>query len=701
VCKIAVLALPDTAAFFRAIVDSSDDAIVSKDLNGMIQTWNRAAERLFGYTADEAVGKHITLIIPDDRRSEEDLVIGGIRMGQTVEHFETIRRRKDGTLVPISLTVSPIRDDQGRVIGASKIARDISERRRFEAIADRAASRDAFLAGLSTALTRSLDYKQSLRTLATFAVPRIADWCAVDIVDDEGEVVRLAVAHVDPAKAELALRIRDRYEDPESPNSPIRIIRTGTPALIPDITDEMIVASARGDTERIELVRSLGVASYLCVPMIAHDRTLGAITFAIGASGRRFTNDDLRFAEDVASRAALAVENAQAFEQLEVANRLKDEFLATLSHELRTPLNAILGYARMLRSGAITTERTSQAMDVIERNATSLAQIVEDVLDVSRIISGKTRLQVQAVTLADVVRDAVATLTPAADAKGVRLHAILDSHVGSVSGDPDRLQQVVWNLLSNAVKFTPRGGRVQVALQPVNSHVEIVVSDTGIGIPRDFLPFIFERFRQADSTTTRRHGGLGLGLAIARHIVELHGGTIQATSEGEGKGATFRVRLPLMIARAERAGVDRVHPRHERRGDPARVMPTLNGVHVLAVDDDEDALALLRDILQTAGARVTTVASAAAALERLEADRPNVLVADLGLPVMDGFDLINRVRASRDPRLRHIPATALTAYARSEDRARALRSGFEMHLAKPIDPAELVAAVAALARRHH
>jgi CheY-like chemotaxis protein len=382
----------------------------------------------------------------------------------------------------------------------------------------------------------------------------------------------------------------------------------------------------------------------------------------------------------------------------QAANRMKDEFLAVLSHELRTPLNAILGYSRLLRGGMLPPEKAARGLETVERNATLLTQIVEDVLDVSRIISGKIRLDVQPVELPVIVDNAVATVQPAADAKGVRVHTIVDPRVGPVAGDPGRLQQVAWNLMSNAVKFTPRHGQVQVRLERVNSHVEIVVSDTGLGIRPDFLPYVFERFRQAEVGTTRRTGGLGLGLAIVRHIVEMHGGTVDASSAGEGQGATFRVRLPLMIVHPAAAETRREHPRTERRNALTQ-LGDLTGVHVVAIDDEEDALTLLRVVLESAGARVTTFASPITALEQLPEVGADVLVVDLGMPQMDGFELIRRVRASNDAAVCRVPAAALTAFARSEDRTKALQSGFEMHLAKPVDPGELVASVATLARR--
>ena len=344
--------------------------------------------------------------------------------------------------------------------------------------------------------------------------------------------------------------------------------------------------------------------------------------------------------------------------------------------------------------------RTSgtEAIETIERNATSLAQIVDDVLDVSRIVAGKIRLNVQPVDLPHVVRNAVEAITPAADAKGVRIETVLDPEAGPISGDPERLQQVLWNLLSNGVKFTNRGGKVQVRLERVNSHVEIVVSDTGIGIAPEFLPHVFERFRQADSGIARERGGLGLGLSIARQLTEMHGGTIDASSGGVNQGATFRVRIPVMIVHPVRDDVPRVHPRAAASARTFAV-PDLRDIRVLAVDDEADALSLVSEVLQAAGAHVSTARSAEEALSLLDTDVPDVVVADLGMPHVDGFQFIDRVRRHHNPLVREVPAAALTAYARSEDRTKALRAGFQIHLAKPIDPAELVTTIASLARR--
>ena len=691
-----------SGARLAAIVESSDDAIVAKDLNGIITSWNRAAERMFGYSANEAIGQSIRLIIPDDHQHEEDTILERIRRGESIQHFETIRCRKDKSCFPISVTVSPIRDAAGIIIGASKIARDITERRHAEALAQRVQWQAEFVGRMAEVLSGPLDYEARLKGLVAIAVPAMADWAALDTVEPDGRIRRLAVAHADPGKTELGTEIRRRFEDPITPCDVRQVIRTGKGVFLPEVTDAVIVGAANGDDKRLGLMRALGLTSCVCVPLATTERAFAALTLATAESGRQYSIEDFHFAEDVALRAALMVDNARAYEAVRRASSVKDEFLATLSHELRTPLNAILGYARMLRADMVKPDKLSRTYETIERNTTSLTRMVEDILDVSRVVSGKMRLNMQAVELPLVVHEAVATVMPAAEAKHIRLETIVDPQVGAVSGDPDRLRQIIWNLLSNAVKFTPKQGRIQVRLERVNSSVEIVVSDTGIGILPDFLPHIFERFRQADSAAAREHAGLGLGLAIVRNLVELHGGTVYATSGGEGQGATFRVRLPVRIVHPDwQATAERVHPRSEASVPPTSLadMPSLRDTHVLAVDDDPDALRLLKEILEAVGATVTTARSSRAALEIVSTDRPDVLVADLGMPLMDGFELIEQLRASDDAAARGIPAAALTAYARSEDRAKALKSGFEMHLAKPIDPAELIAAVKALARR--
>jgi signal transduction histidine kinase/CheY-like chemotaxis protein len=389
-------------------------------------------------------------------------------------------------------------------------------------------------------------------------------------------------------------------------------------------------------------------------------------------------------------------------DQLQRANQLKDEFLATVSHELRTPLNAMLGWARMLRGGSLDEPTAARALEIIERNARFQAQIIEDLLDVSSIITGKLRLDVAAVELGAVIESAIDAVQPALDAKGIRLQVVLDPRAGSVLGDDGRLQQIVWNLLSNAAKFTPRNGRVQVSLERVNSQVEITVSDTGQGISPEFLPFVFDRFRQQDSTMTREHSGLGLGLAIVRHLVEMHGGAVSAYSEGEGKGATFKVKLPIMIA--QESGRYRTHSgRLEMPAIESQMVfepsSALSGVRLLVVDDDPDARELLASILKQSGAELVTADSATQAIACYNTIKPDVLISDIEMPGEDGYSLIRKIRKIESEQGGWMPAIALTAHARAEDRVRALAAGYQSHVAKPVEPAELVATISSLTRR--
>jgi PAS domain S-box-containing protein len=412
--------------------------------------------------------------------------------------------------------------------------------------------------------------------------------------------------------------------------------------------------------------------------------------------------------KDVTDRRRIEAEREQLLQseraarsEAERTGRMKDEFLATLGHELRTPLNAILGWAQVLRHTHALSGELADGIEVIERNARAQGQIIADLLDMSAIISGKVRLEMQRVDLASIVESSVNAVRPAAQAKSIRLDVALDDAGGTVRGDPNRLQQVFWNLLTNAVKFTPQEGEVAVTLAHANSHLEINVVDSGEGIDPAFLPHVFERFRQADASTTRRHGGLGLGLSIVRQLVELHGGTITAQSEGTGQGSTFRVVLPLMTSTGYAPGAEQSrHRRSPTLPAPVLVAPTtdLQGVKVLVVDDEPDARSLIERLLQECDATVTTAASAKDAFEALARDRPDVLISDIGMPKEDGYSLMRRIRKLKDERSR-LPAIALTAYARAEDRARAMEAGYQLHLAKPVEARALIAMVATLTKR--
>jgi signal transduction histidine kinase/ActR/RegA family two-component response regulator len=578
---------------------------------------------------------------------------------------------------------------------------------RMRAEAEDAERRAHYLGEASRALASTLDYQKTLAQIAQLSVPDLADWCAIDMVGEGGAaLVRLAVAHTDPAKVEWANELQKRYPvDMDAPHGVPNVLRTGASELYTDIPEEMLVAAAR-DEEHLRIMREIGFTSAMVVPLAVQGRTLGAITFVSAESGRRYGQTDLAFAEDLARRAATAIENARLYREAqdarrsaEEASRLKDEFLATVSHELRTPLTAMLGWAHLLRAGHLDERSAKNALETIERNARSQSQLIDDLLDVSRIITGKLRLDVRQIDPSSVIESAIEALHPAAEAKGVRIQKVMDTGVSSIAGDPARLQQVVWNLLSNAIKFTPRSGRVQVRLERINSHIEIAVSDTGSGISPRFLPHVFDRFRQADQSTTREYGGLGLGLAIVRHLVELHGGTVRAESHGEGKGATFTVMLPLMTVYQSEAAVERVHPKASDASPSLDCPEKLDGLKVLVVDDEADTRELLRVVLGRCGAEVTTAASAVEALDLIERLRPDVLISDIGMAGEDGYELIRKVRALPAESGGRIPAVALTAYARTEDRLRVLRSGYQMHIPKPVELTELVAIVANLAGR--
>lgn len=518
--------IPQPAELLAAIIASSEDAIASKTLQGIVTSWNVAAERLFGYTAEEMIGRSILRIIPPELYPEEDRILGEIRNGRRIERYETVRVRKDGSRVYISLTVSPILDVNGRIVGAAKIAHDITKLRAL--MADR----------------------------------------------------------------ELLLE------------------------------SERV---ARGQAERM--------------------------------------------------------------------SRLKDEFLATLSHELRTPLNAIQGWSELLRQAGRKPEDLDRGLDAISRNVRIQAQIVNDLLDMSRVVSGQVMLEVRPTSLQETLGHAIDAVRPSAENKSIRIQTLIDAKIGPVRGDPTRLQQVMWNLLTNAVKFTPKGGCIKVILERVDSHVEVTVEDTGIGIEPDFLPFVFDRFRQADSGTSRRHGGLGIGLSIVKSLVELHGGSVRAKSSGKDQGSAFSVALPLFHVRPENDRPSTVGP-----SDPLQTveLPRLDDTRVLLVDDDADGCELVCAILVARGADVRCATSGPEALELMAREHFDVVLSDIGMPDMDGYEFMRALRKAEEGRSKSTPAIAVTAYAGTADRQRALLSGYQMHIAKPIEAPELIAAIASL-----
>ena len=681
-----------------SILEAAMDCIVGIDAEGRITDFNPAAEQLFRYRREDVLGKEMaSIIIPPSLRDRHRA--GLARYAQTGKgevigrRIEILAMRADGSELPVELTITPIAV-RGSVAFTGYV-RDITERKK-------AGERAELLTVAGSALASALELRETLATLARLAVPKLADWCTVDLRRAGGATTELvAVAHVDPAKIRLAEELGRRYPpDPDAKIGVPNVLRTGTSELYTEVSDALL-AGVAVDDEHLQILRGLSLRSAMAVPLTARGRILGAITFVFAESGRCYTREDVDFAEEFARRAAIAIDNAALYESeqnarrnAELANRAKDDFLATVSHELRTPLNAMLGWTRLLRGGDLSIEKQARALETIERNAVTQAQLIDDLLDVSRIISGKLRLEVEPVQMGLVVEHAIDTLRLAGEAKNVALSTTLEE-TGPILGDPHRLQQVVWNLVSNAIKFTPKGGRVHLELTRLDESLRIAVTDTGPGVAPAFLPHLFERFKQADGATTRAHGGLGLGLAICRHIVELHGGSIEVESKGPGMGATFVVLLPFSPSHAER--------RSSRPPQPIDVSkfetrPELAGLRVLVVDDEPDARDLIQTVLAQCGSSVETASSVAEALKKLASHRPEVLVSDIGMPGEDGYALIRAVRALAPEQGGTVPAAALSAYARAEDRRKALDAGFMMHVAKPVEPAELIAVVAALAR---
>ena len=578
-------------------------------------------------------------------------------------------------------------------------AKDAELRRHAESLERRVEERTAevrelldamrFLARAGSTLASSLDYGNTVDTLARVAVPFLADLCVVDLLE-HGRLRCAAVAATSPEREGVVQRMRAQYPLDVSSDHPVAAALRDGPLLLSDVSPSLIGTVARSD-EHAAMMRSAGVRSAMTVPLLARGQLLGVVSFSRTDGGPPYEQADLAIAEELAKRAAIALDNARLYREVQEASRLKDEFLGIVSHELRTPLNAVLGWSQVLRRGKVDEEQASRALDAIDRNARAQAQLVDDLLDTSRVVSGKLRIDLAPTDVAAVVRQAVESFGPLARARGIDLMLHLAHDVGAIPADAGRLEQIVGNLLSNALKFTPPGGRVDVDVAPSGGQMEIRVTDSGIGIPPEFLPHVFERFRQADSTTTRMHGGLGIGLAIVRHLVQLHGGTIRAESAGENKGARFVVSLPgaPVPAAPRAAGL----PPAEAAG------PSLRGLRVLVVDDQPDTRDLLRTVLESAEARVVTAASAAEARRAIALDRPEVIVADIAMPGEDGCAFIRAVREdeARDGCAGRTRAIALTAYARDEDRERSLRAGFDRHLTKPVDPVELVHTVRELA----
>jgi PAS domain S-box-containing protein len=653
-----------------SVVHSAPDFIGISDLTGIPIFGNRSAMNMLGEDDWEKVRQTplSEFLVPEDQPFFRDEVLPAVLRDGRWKGELRIRNQKTGSVIPVLYGLFRIDEPQtGKPAHLATISRDITDAKRAEEARHQ-------LAAKLERQTRIFD--TTLSSITDFAY----------IFDREGRFI-----YANPPLLKLwGLRLEDAvgknfFELKYPPELAEKLQRQINQVIETRqvVTDDTPYTSPTGISGHYE---------YILSPVMAADGTVEVVAGS--------TRDITRRKEAELEREQLLASERAARSEAERAGRMKDDFLTTLSHELRTPLNAILGWSQILRSG-VGGEDLAEGLATIERNARAQTEIIQDLLDMSGIISGKVRLDVQRVELASLLQAGVDTLRPAAEAKEVRLHAVLDPKAGPVSGDPNRLQQVFWNLLSNAVKFTPKGGRVQVRLERVDSHVEISVIDTGEGIGPEFLPYVFDRFRQADATTTRRHGGLGLGLSIVKQLVELHGGSVRVKSMGVGQGTTFTVSLPLVVVHPEpQPEVKREHPAASVPADLYReACLQLKGVRVLVVDDEPDARSVVRRVLEDCGAAVQTASSSAEALDMFQSEPPDVLVSDIGMPVEDGYTLVRRVRALGKDKGGNTPALALTAYARPEDRMRAVRAGFEMHVVKPVEPVELITMVATLAER--
>jgi PAS domain S-box-containing protein len=794
-----------TAHLLASIVESSDDAIVSKSLDGTIRSWNNAAERIFGCTAEQAIGRHISLIIPPERAAEEDQIVARLLAGERVDHFDTVRVRSDGRPVQVSLTISPIHDEAGVVIGASKTARDITERKRMEAalrtseaqfrqIADalpqivwtarrdgyidyynerwyeytglprgeygqpswgpilhpddvercvetyfgciraevpyqieyrfkdrqtggyrwflgravpvrdeegkvvrwfgtctdiddtkKAEQKMKFLADASAELAELTDPDSTLQRVAAVSVPAFADWCALALVDEQGTRRRTALRHSDPSKARLGEAILERYPPrPTDPYGLSRTLRTGEAVLVEDIRDDMLAGLAH-DGDHLEKLRALGLKSYLCVPMLFRERTLGALSFVMAESSRRFDAADLEVAKELAHRSAVAIENARLYRALQEEDRRKTEFLAMLAHELRNPLAPLrngLEIMRLAGAGPQGAAAVEQARAMMERQLHQLVRLVYDLLDVNRISLGKVQLQKDRGPLAAIVSSTLETWGPVIQQAGQELTVNLPSEPLYVEADRVRLAQCLGNLLSNAAKYTHQGGHIWLTVRRDATDAVISVKDTGAGIPAHMLPKVFDLFTQVDNTLEKSQGGLGIGLTMVKRLVEMHGGRVEAHSDGPGQGSEFLIRLPIALEQSDgpKAGAGLAHRQARHR--------------ILVVDDNADSANSLAMLLQVMGQEVRTAHDGLEGIEVAELFHPEMILLDIGMPKLNGYDTCRRLR--KQPWARNVTVAAVTGWGQAEDRRRSLEAGFDEHLVKPVEPAALERLLAGL-----
>jgi len=690
-------ALRESEERYRELVENANDIVFTLDLAGNMTSVNKAVESVTGYSRDELVGMNLTdFLTPESLASSQQMTQLKLA-GEERTNYEVEVKTKDGHLLTLEIS-SRLLLRKGEPAGVQGVARDITTRRRSEEALRQADQRALSeyerllvrISSLAQALGTARELVTIFRALQQFTVVSIpCDGLFISLYDPVRDLRSACYGWGDGLELDIS-ELPPMPVNASGPNS--RAVRTGQVIVTNDYMN-----SARGHP--IVIVgpeNGLRPQSSMAIPMAVMGHIVGTIEVQSyqKSSFREEHETAMRMA---ANLTAVAIQNVRLLErestartEAEESNRLKDEFLATVSHELRTPLTAILGWSRMLEAGSISDPMAARAIETIRRNATTQSKIIDDILDVSRIITGKLHLDLHPIDLTPVLEAAVNVVRQTAEAKGIRIETKFESQPTVITGDANRLQQIVWNLLSNAIKFTPSGGSVFLSVHEIGTQIEIRVADTGQGINRDFLPFVFDRFRQADSTSTRQHGGLGLGMAIARHLVEIHGGTIMAESPGAGKGATFSVSLPSVgsVFRPSKSASE------GEAGDGFEFNSQLAGIHVLLVEDDPDTLDLLSAALRHQQATVTAVSTAGEALASIRASAPDIVVSDIAMPGEDGYQLMEKIHAMGSDEDRQIPVVAITAYAKEEDRQKALSSGFQSYLAKPIELSELVTAVA-------
>jgi PAS domain S-box-containing protein len=648
----------NSTTLLERIIDASVDGMFAFDRDCRFTAWNRAMQRISGLSRDEVLGKRVVEVFPFLREDDNDNCFSAALEGkESVSENHPYGPSETGVF---ESRYSPLYDEQNNIAGGVAVITEITTRKQAEEATNAAFRRLEF--HVESSPLAVVEWDSDFRVSRwSVSAERLFGWKAEDVLGKHVNEWRFVFTDDVDAVALVTNRQREGVE----------------------------VQGVQRNRNYTRAGSILYCEWYNSVLRDERGKLVSVLSLVLDVTARQSAEEE---------RAASLVRERDARRHAEEADRLKDEFLATLSHELRTPLTSILGWASMIRNGEVEGANASRAIETIERNARSQARLIDDLLDVSRIITGNLRLDLHPLNLAPIVDAALDALRPTADVKGMKLQTRFEPGQCLVKGDPNRLRQVIWNLLSNAIKFTPRGGSVNVDLTCVESTARLTVSDTGDGISPEFLPYVFDRFRQAEGSISRKQGGLGLGLAVARHLVELHGGTIRAASEGLGKGSVFTVDLPLAQERRDPARAEERKREVERRRSRSGAV-RLDGLHVLLVEDDDDSRRLLGLMLKRNGARVTSTKSAAEALRVFEGEVPDVLISDIGMPDQDGYQLIRKLRTLPAERGGNTPAIALTGYASRKDRERALSSGYQQHMAKPIEQADMINAIAALVSR--